>query len=176
MPRVQLPESLPRISGLFAFRPDTAQSMSKLADVPLYHRNRLKTVRLKRPSKGDSMKKTILFAALAITASANFAGAEMKGTPTTVTGWVLDSACAYTKGLTKPISRQCAVDCARKGSPLVLLGEDGTIFLPISDAMPAEGQNERLMPFAGTRVTASGKLYAKAGSRALVIEKIEAAK
>jgi hypothetical protein len=58
----------------------------------------------------------------------------------------------------------------------VLLRDDGVIFLPVSDVMPAEGQNERLMPFAGKRVTASGRVYAKAGSQALVIDKIEAAK
>jgi hypothetical protein len=33
----------------------------------------------------------------------------------TVTGWVLDSACAFTKGLTKPVSRDCALACARNG-------------------------------------------------------------
>jgi hypothetical protein len=98
------------------------------------------------------------------------------GTTKTVTGWVLDSACAYTKGLTKPISRDCALDCARKGSPLVILQDDGAIFLPISDVMPAVGQNERLMPFAGKRVTVSGKAYTRAGSNAMVIEKIAEAK
>lgn len=122
------------------------------------------------------MRRTLLLATLAISALASLAGAEPKGTPSKVTGWVLDSACAYTKGLAKPISRQCALDCAKKGSPLVVMRDDGTIFLPVSDTMPAVGQNERLMPYAGTRVTASGKVYAKAGSQALVIEKIEAAK
>ncbi len=122
------------------------------------------------------MKRTMLLAALVVSALASFASADPKGTPTTVTGWVLDSACAYTKGLTKPISRQCALDCAKKGSPLVVMRDDGTIFLPVSDTMPAVGQNERLMPYAGKRVTASGKVYGKAGSQALVIEKIEAAK
>ncbi len=29
----------------------------------------------------------------------------------TVEGYVLDSACAFTKGLEKPISRDCAVAC-----------------------------------------------------------------
>jgi hypothetical protein len=90
----------------------------------------------------------------------------------TVTGWVLDSACAITKGLKKPISADCAVACAKKGSPLVLLLDNGTIYLPIADSMPAEGQNERLMPFAGKRVTVSGKIYKQGGSNAIVIEKI----
>jgi hypothetical protein len=90
----------------------------------------------------------------------------------TVTGWVLDSACAFTKGLAKPISVDCAVSCARNGSPLVILQDDGTIYWPIAESMPAEGQNKRLMPFAGKRVTATGKTYVRAGSTAIVIDKI----
>ena len=90
----------------------------------------------------------------------------------TVTGWVLDSACAFTKGLSKPISVDCAVSCAKNGSPLVILQDDGTIYWPIAESMPAEGQNKRLMPFAGKRVTATGKTYLRNGSTAIVIEKI----
>src|ERR1017187_1760674 len=90
----------------------------------------------------------------------------------TVTGWVLDSACAFTKGLTKPVSRDCALACARKGSPLIVLQDDGSIYWPISNQVPAEGQNQRLLPFAGKRVTITGKLYTRGGSNALVIEKI----
>jgi hypothetical protein len=94
----------------------------------------------------------------------------------TVTGWVLDSACAITNGLKKPISADCAVACAKKGSPLVILQNDGTIYWPIADSMPAEGQNERLLPFAGKRVTATGKAYKQGGSNAIVIDKIAEAK
>jgi|SRR6185295_9685784 len=99
-------------------------------------------------------------------------GAPQKEANKSVTGWVLDSACAFTKGLTKPISRECAIQCARKASPLVILQDDGNIYWPISESMPAVGQNERLMPFAGKRVTATGKEFTRGGSRALVIEKI----
>jgi hypothetical protein len=42
------------------------------------------------------------------------------------------------------------------------------------DTAPATGQNQRLMKFAGQKVAASGKVFEKGGSRALVIEKIEA--
>ena len=31
----------------------------------------------------------------------------------TIKGYVLDSACAFTKGLSKPISKQCATSCAK---------------------------------------------------------------
>jgi hypothetical protein len=90
----------------------------------------------------------------------------------TITGWVLDSACAFTKGLKKPISADCAVSCAKNGSPLVILQDDGSIYWPIAESMPAEGQNQRLMPFAGKRITATGKAYTRGGSNAIVIDKI----
>jgi hypothetical protein len=90
----------------------------------------------------------------------------------TITGWVLDSACAITKGLKKPISSECAVACAKKGSPLAILLDNGTLYWPIAETMPADGQNERLLPFAGKRVTVTGKVYKQGGSNSIVIEKI----
>lgn len=95
-------------------------------------------------------------------------------TPTvTVKGYVLDSACAFTKGLSKPISKQCAISCANAGSQLVILADDGTIYWPIADTTPSSGQNPKLLPFAGDKVTAIGKVYERGGSKAIVIEKIE---
>ena len=95
------------------------------------------------------------------------------GKAISVKGYVLDSACAFTKNLKKPISAECAAACAKAGSPLVILSDDGTIYWPIADTTPASGQNERLLPFAGQKVTASGKVFQRGGSSALLIEKIE---
>lgn len=95
-------------------------------------------------------------------------------TPATVKGYVLDSACAFTKGLSKPISKECAISCATAGSPLVILADDGTIYWPIAGTTPSSGQNPKLLPFAGQKVTATGMLYKRGGSVAIVIEKIEA--
>ena len=95
---------------------------------------------------------------------------------TTVKGYVLDSACAFTKGLKKPISADCAKACAKAGSPLVILADNGTIYWPIADTTPSASQNDKLLPYAGETVTATGKAYQRGGSTALVIEKIEAAK
>jgi type 1 fimbria pilin len=92
----------------------------------------------------------------------------------TLKGYVLDSACAFTKGLDKPISKQCAISCANAGSPLVILAEDGTIYWPIADTTPSSGQNPKLLPFAGEKVTVSGKVYQRGGSKAIVIDKIAA--
>ena len=91
----------------------------------------------------------------------------------TVKGYVLDSACAFTKGLSKPISKQCAISCAKRGSPLVILANDGSIYWPITDTTPSSGQNSKLLPLAGDKVTATGKIYERGGSKAIVIERIE---
>ena len=93
---------------------------------------------------------------------------------TTLKGYVLDSACAFTKNLDKPISTECAISCAKAGSPLVILAEDGTIYWPIADSTPASSQNPKLLPFAGEKVTVTGKVYQRGGSKAIVIEKIAA--
>src|SRR5438445_13839939 len=92
-----------------------------------------------------------------------------------VEGYVLDSACAFTKNLEKPISRECALQCAKAGSQLVILSDDGAIYWPIAETTPATGQNAKLREFAGGKVTAKDKLYDRGGSHALVIEQIAAA-
>ena len=96
------------------------------------------------------------------------------GQPETIKGYVLDSACAFTRNLKKPISPACAVACAKAGSPLVILSDEDAIYWPIADATPASGQNEKLLPFAGQKVTVKGRVFVRGGSRALVVDKIEA--
>jgi hypothetical protein len=102
------------------------------------------------------------------------AAAESK--TVTVKGYVLDSACGFTKSLKKPVSADCAKACAKAGSPLVIWADDGSVYWPTTDTMPAASQNDKLLPFAAQRVIATGKLYVHGGSKALVIEKIEAEK
>ena len=94
----------------------------------------------------------------------------------TVKGYVLDSACAFTKGLKKPISGECATACAKAGSPLVILAPSGAIYWPIADTTPSSSQNDKLLPYAGQNVTVSGKVYQRGGSNAIVISKIEGTK
>jgi len=94
---------------------------------------------------------------------------------TTVKGYVLDSACAFTKGLKKPVSAECATACAKAGSPLVILAPSGTIYWPIADTTPSSSQNDKLLPYAGQTVSVTGKVFQRGGSTAIVISKIEAA-
>ena len=91
----------------------------------------------------------------------------------TVKGYVLDSACAFTKSLKKPVSSECAIACAKNGSPLVILAPSGTIYWPIADTTPSSSQNDKLLPFAGQKVTVTGKVFIRGGSNAIVISKIE---
>src|SRR3977135_2820925 len=119
-------------------------------------------------------RRVVVFAAMAIVGgSCLLLSAQQQNI--SVEGYVLDSACAFTKNLEKPISRECALSCAKAGSQLVILADDGSIYWPIAEATPATGQNPRLLEFAGGRVTAKGKLYDRGGSHALVIEQIAAA-
>lgn len=115
----------------------------------------------------------LILSSLVVTASVGLRAEDKVSTA--IKGYVLDSACAFVKNLKKPISPDCAVACAKAGSPLAILADDGKLYLPISGTMPASGQNEQLLKFAGQRVTATGKVYEKGGSHAIVIEKIEAA-
>jgi hypothetical protein len=124
----------------------------------------------------NSPKKLVWGFTLAVFLAANLQMARADSQPETIKGYVLDSACAFTKGLKKPISAECATACAKAGSPLVILADSGTIYWPISDATPAQGQNDRLLEFAAKRVVVTGKVYQRGGSRTVVIATIQAEK
>jgi hypothetical protein len=117
---------------------------------------------------------TLRIAVLFCVVSVALLGFAADSPTVTVKGYVLDSACAFTKDLVKPISKECAISCAKAGSPLVILAEDGTIYWPIADTTPSSGQNDKLLPFAAQKVTVTGKVYQRGGSKAIVIEKISA--
>lgn len=116
--------------------------------------------------------RTLKFAAPALLLIAIFAAGD-SGRSMTIKGYVLDSACAFTKGLKKPISAECAIACAKAGSPLVILTMNGTIYWPIADTTPSSGQNDKLLEYAGKEVTVSGKVFERGGSTAIIISKVE---
>jgi hypothetical protein len=125
---------------------------------------------------------TVLVVALCVSgvatglrARAQQAAAKVSGTTATVKGYVIDSSCTFTKQLKKPISPDCAIACAKAGSPLVIQTAAGVIYWPISSDTPASGQNDKLMSYAGKMVSVTGKVYTRGGSRAIVIDKVEAA-
>jgi len=140
----------------------------------LHSEIRLEFKTLEKEALDMSIRKAASVAIGVCVFAALLAAGSDAGKSVTVNGYVLDSACAFTKGLKKPISAQCAQACAKAGSPLVILTDKGDIYWPIADTTPSASQNEKLLPFAGERVTASGKVYARGGSTAIVIEKLAA--
>lgn len=93
----------------------------------------------------------------------------------TISGLVRDIACPVQnkQSTARHFNRECALQCARQGSPLGILADDGTIYIPISNAMPDSDQRSRLMPFVGKYVRIKGDVYQRNGFHAVVITEIK---
>jgi len=92
----------------------------------------------------------------------------------TITGTVIDTYCNTTQGASGAAHKACAAACAGKGVSLAILGTDGTIYLPVS-SKAADGQNERLLPFAEGKVKVTGVHRENHGLHTIEIRTIEAA-
>ncbi len=93
----------------------------------------------------------------------------------TIEGLVRDVACPIQnlEATATHLSMKCLRACAKAGSPLVILTKDGELYVPISDKMPDTDQRQRLMPFLGKYVRASGVVYERKGTHAIAINEIE---
>ncbi len=94
------------------------------------------------------------------------------GTKRTVTGTVIDTSCKFGLGLSGDSHRMCAQVCADKGIPLAILGSDGKLYIPTSQAMPGEAQNGRLKDFAEQEVRVTGTVFEAGGANAIWIDTI----
>jgi hypothetical protein len=92
----------------------------------------------------------------------------------TISGLVRDIACPLQnkQSTARHFNRECVLACARLGSPLAILTDDGTMYLPISESMPDSDQRSRLMPFVGKYVRVVCDLYEHKDLHAIVIKKI----
>src|SRR5277367_5541404 len=107
--------------------------------------------------------------------STSMAGDRANASQATIEGLLRDVACPIQNldGTATNLSMKCVLGCVRGGSPLVILTKDGELYLPISDKMPDSGERERLMPFVGKYVRASGTVFERKGTRAIVIAEIK---
>jgi hypothetical protein len=105
----------------------------------------------------------------------SMAGDRANASQATIEGLVRDVACPIQNldGNATHLSMKCVQECVRGGSPLVILTKDGDLYLPISDKMPDTDQREKLMPFVGKYVRASGTVFERQGTRAIVIAEID---
>ncbi len=116
---------------------------------------------------------TLLSAALLLAAKPNSDDAPT-GEPIVVRGLVRDIACPVQnhQSTSRHFNRKCAEACARAGSPLAILTDDGTMYLTITDSMPDASQNAKLMPFVGKYVEATGTTYERNGLHTIAIKEI----
>jgi hypothetical protein len=92
----------------------------------------------------------------------------------TIEGLVRDVACPIQnkEATARRFNLKCAQDCAKLGSPLIVLTDDGTLYTPISESMPDTDQRRHLMPFLGKYVRVRGQVFERAGTHAIVIKDI----
>jgi hypothetical protein len=93
----------------------------------------------------------------------------------TIEGLVRDIACPIQNLEAKAtqFNLQCALECARHGSPLIIQTADGELYVPISNAMPDTDQRARMMPFVGKYVRVTGAVFERKGTRAIAISEIK---
>jgi hypothetical protein len=105
----------------------------------------------------------------------SMAGDRANASEATIEGLVRDVACPIQNldGTATDLSLKCVRDCVRGGSPLVILTKDGHLYFPISDKMPDTDQRQQLMPFVGKYVRASGTVFERTGTHAIVITEIK---
>jgi hypothetical protein len=89
-----------------------------------------------------------------------------------IEGLVRDVACPLQnpKSTATNFNLECAVACAKSGSPLIILTREGNSYFPISDQMPDPDQRAKLMPYVGKFVRATGTVFERNGTRVIVIQ------
>lgn len=125
------------------------------------------------------LQSKICVSILAVALFATMAAARGDNHPTqpatqTIEGLVRDISCPIQNqdATATTFNLQCALDCAKLGSPLIILDKAGYIYVPISSSMPDTDQRSRLLPFVGKYVKASGAVYERKGTRAIAIASI----
>ena len=89
------------------------------------------------------------------------------------TATVVDMSCKIVFDLSGDDHRMCSQMCADFGIPLGLLTDDGEFLLPVSATMPGKGSNDMLKPHAEHRLRVKGRVFERAGSRAIIIDDLQ---
>jgi hypothetical protein len=116
----------------------------------------------------------VLMAAAAVTAG--LAHGQKASQQKTFAGHVVDLACYLGHGSIGEKHRDCATACAKSGIPLAILDQKTqTLYLPLAKNHHAPA-NADLMPFIERDIVVTGLIVEKDGMKAILLEKIEAAK
>jgi hypothetical protein len=98
-----------------------------------------------------------------------------KSTPVNISGYVRDMACLMKFSEALKPTNDCALMCARAGSPLVIVTKKGVIYVPMSAEIPDTSQREKLMPFVGSYVEITGEMFQRSGIKTIVLAQIKKA-
>jgi len=89
-----------------------------------------------------------------------------------VTGEVVDSACWIKSGAKGESHRTCAQKCADAGIPLALVEEGTNKLVWLFSVDDMETPTKELRPYAGRKVTVTGKWAERGGAKILLVDKI----
>lgn len=111
---------------------------------------------------------SLLLAIFAIGIGSSY-GQYKNGDEITITGEVVDANCYMHVGADGrgPDHKMCAQTCAKAGSPLAILTDDGVLYYPIVN--PGKNPNDKLMDYIADRVQVNGKFYAQGPSSTGVV-------
>lgn len=102
---------------------------------------------------------------------------QYDGKPGSVTGHLRDAACLLRNPVAgapdDAVALECARECVRGGSPLIVYTTEGALYLVLSPRIPDRAEPERWLPYVGKLVRASGRVFERAGVRAIAIEQVE---
>jgi type 1 fimbria pilin len=86
------------------------------------------------------------------------------GDEITITGEVVDANCYMQDGAEATGSghKDCAVTCAKAGSPLAILTKDGVLYYPIAGM--GKNPNDKLMDYIAQKIEVKGTYYSQGNS------------
>ena len=90
-----------------------------------------------------------------------------------VRGEIVDSYCYAGRGIHGSPHTACALRCARKGMPLVLLEERSTRVYQLMPPKDETAMPESVVAAAGKVRTVTGRLFVNGGARYLMVDAIK---
>jgi hypothetical protein len=118
------------------------------------------------------VKSLLTIAALTLAVSGGLEAQQAAGESVTITAQVIDLSCKVAHDLSGAEHRMCSHVCSDRGVPLALLGSDGQIYVPVSEAMPGSSENAQLREYAEETVTVTGRVVQRGGLNGFVIESV----
>ena len=104
-------------------------------------------------------------------ASAQIQAAE--GRAVSFTASVVDLSCKTVYNLSGEDHKMCAQVCFDQGIPLALMGEDGTLYVPVTMAMGTTRGDKDLRDHAEHTINVTGKVIERGGLNTILIESID---